>query len=135
MIGSSEPEEKVVCKIDMKLPSLNDYINVCRRNRFESASYKKKLERKIGSYMDNMPVFNNPIRIHFHWIEGNKRRDLDNICFSKKFILDAMVKLGKLKDDNRNCVTAFTDSFEYGEETCVILFIEEEKNGRKENVC
>jgi hypothetical protein len=36
-----------------------------------------------------------------------------------------MVKLGKLKDDNRNYVTGFTDTFEYGDETKVILEITE----------
>ena len=72
-----------------------------------------------------MPRFDNPIKIHFHWIEGNKKRDLDNVCFAKKFILDSMVKHGKLKDDNRKYVYAFTDTFEYGKETKVILEIEE----------
>lgn len=65
------------------------------------------------------------LRIHFHWIEENKRRDLDNICFAKKFILDALVKAGKLADDNRKNVTAFIDTFEYGNESRVILDIEE----------
>ena len=39
-----------------------------------------------------------------------------------------MVKCGKLKDDNRKCVTGFTDSFEYGSETKVILDIKEVSN-------
>ena len=34
---------------------------------------------------------------------------------------------GKLTDDNRRYVTAFTDEFEYGKETKVILEIEEIK--------
>lgn len=112
-------------EINMKLPSLNDYINVCRCNKYQAAKFKADIEREIGYYLMNMPKWNNPIKIHFTWIEGNKKRDLDNICFAKKFILDAMVKSQKLKDDNRKCVTAFTDSFEYGKETKVILKIEE----------
>jgi len=55
------------------------------------------------------------------------KEEIDNVCFAKKFILDAMVKCNKLKDDNRKCVTAFTDSFEYGSEAKVILEIEELK--------
>lgn len=110
--------------IDMKLPSLNDYVKVCRSNKFLAAKYKKDIEDKIGFFLINMPKYNKPIKIHFNWIEGNKKRDLDNICFSKKFILDAMVKFGKLENDNRNYVYAFTDSFEYGKETKVILEIE-----------
>ena len=72
-----------------------------------------------------MPKWTNPIKIHFHWIEGNKKRDLDNIAFAKKFILDSMVKIGKLKDDNRKYVTAFTDTFGHGKTTKVILEVEE----------
>ena len=111
--------------IDMKLPSLNDYIRVCRCNKYQAAKFKADIEQEIGLRLMKMPKWNNPIKIHFCWVEGNKKRDLDNIAFAKKFILDAMVKYGKLKDDNRKCVTAFTDSFEYGKETKVILEIEE----------
>ena len=113
--------------IDMKLPSLNDFIKVCRTNKYYANKYKAKLEQEIGLFLAKMPKWDNPIKIHFHWIEGNKKRDLDNICFAKKFILDSMVKNGKLKDDNRKYVTAFTDTFEYGNTTKVVLEIEEIK--------
>lgn len=123
-----QSSEKAIYEIDMKLPSLNEYINECRLNRYAGAKMKADIESRIAVYLQDMPLFKNPIKIHFHWIEGNKRRDLDNICFAKKFILDAMVKCKKLKDDNRKCVTAFTDTFSYGKETKVILQIEEAKN-------
>lgn len=118
---------KTIITIDMKLPSLNEYINVCRTNKYKAAKFKADLEADIALFLMPLRKYNNPIKIHFHWIEGSKRRDLDNICFAKKFILDAMVKAGKLKDDNRKCVTAFTDTFSYGKETKVILEIEEVK--------
>lgn len=111
--------------IDMKLPSLNDYIRVCRCNKYQAAKFKADIEHEIGYFLLKMPKWSKPIKIHFHWIEGNKKRDLDNICFAKKFILDAMVKYGKLENDNRKHVTAFTDTFEYGKETKVFLEIEE----------
>lgn len=130
-MNGSENLVKVTCEIDMKLPSLNDYVRVCRANAFQASKFKKDLERDIGYYIRKLPKFDKPIKIHFHWIEGNKRRDLDNIAFSKKFILDAMVKAGKLKDDNRRFVTAFTDTFSYGDTTKVILTIEEENDGEK----
>lgn len=116
--------------INMKLPSLNDYIRVCRCNKYQAAKFKADIEREIGFYIVQMPKWNNPIKIHFHWIEGNKRRDLDNICFAKKFILDAMVKHGKLTDDNRKNVCGFTDSFGYSNDGSfmVIIRIEEDNN-------
>ena len=112
-------------EIPLKLPSLNQYINECRKNRYAGANMKRNIEQDIGFYINTLPKYQKPIKIHFHWIEGNKKRDLDNVCFAKKFILDSMVKAGKLKDDNRNYVTGFTDTFEYGNETKVILEITE----------
>ena len=121
------------CVIDMKIPSLNDYIRACRSNAYLASKFKKDLEEEIGIYVMQLPKFEKPIKIHFHWIEGTKRRDFDNVAAGKKFILDAMVKQGRLKDDNRRFVTAFTDTFSYGNATKVILTIEEleESDGEK----
>ena len=116
---------KVICEIPMKLPSCNEYILACRTNRYVGAKMKNETEDEICFYIAKLPEFINPVTIHFHWVEKTKRRDLDGICFAKKFILDALVKAGKLKDDNRKCVMAFTDTFEYGDENKVILTIEE----------
>lgn len=116
---------KAICEIPLKLPSLNEYIDVCRTNPYKASKFKKDLESTIGIFISRLPVFERPIKIHFHWVEENKRRDLDNICAAKKFILDAMVKQGKLKDDNRRFVTAFTDTFEYQKEAKVVIEITE----------
>lgn len=124
---SSEHSQDHICEISMKLPSLNDYVDICRKNRFQAAKFKKNLEDDIAMFTGRLPRFTKPVVIHFHWVEGNKKRDLDNIAFAKKFILDSLVKQGKLLNDNRKCVTGFIDSFEYGEETKVILFIKEVK--------
>lgn len=111
--------------IPFKLPSCNDYINACRRNKYAAAKMKADVERDIGVFISQIPHIDKPVTITFTWIEESKRRDLDGICFAKKFILDAMVKQNVLTDDNRNCVTGFTDTFEYGEEAKVILEIME----------
>jgi Holliday junction resolvase RusA-like endonuclease len=116
---------KIKCEIPLKLPSLNEYINECRKNKYAGGKMKKEVENDISIFIQRLPQFENPIKINFTWVEGNKRRDLDNVAFAKKFILDALVKCGRLKDDNRKCVTAFTDSFSYGREWKVILEIEE----------
>ena len=113
-------------EIPLKLPSCNDYINECRRNRFAGAKMKANAEAEIGVYLARLPRFEHPVTIAFNWIEKNGRRDLDGIAFGKKFILDAMVKQGVIADDNRKCVTAFTDTFGYGDDYKVILEIEED---------
>lgn len=119
----------IICEIKLKLPSLNEYINLCRADKYGAAAYKKKIEQQIALFTGRLPRFEKPVEIHFHWVEENKRRDYDNVCFAKKFILDALVKQGKLKDDNRKCVAAFRDTFGYGEKAEVILTIKERENG------
>lgn len=111
-------------EIPLKLPSCNNYINACRNNRYEGAKMKKDTQNAIAVYLDKLPKFK-CVKIDFEWYEGNKRRDLDGICFAKKFILDTLVDLGKLQDDNRKNVCGFSDSFYYGKEWKVILHIKE----------
>ena len=116
---------KYTVVVPLKLLSLNEYVNLCRGNRFAAARYKEDIEKAITKYLSNLPKFNNPIHISFIWVEANKRRDLDNICYAKKHILDALVKSGKLKDDSRKYVVGFTDSFQYANTFQVILEIKE----------
>lgn len=112
-------------EINEKLPSCNEYIKLCRTNKYAAARMKLKIEQQIGYYLLKLPRYDEPIKIHFHWIEGSQRRDWDNVCFAKKFILDSMVKYKKLSDDNRKIVTSFTDTFEYQKgKAKVILEIE-----------
>ncbi len=112
-------------EIPFRLPSLNQYINECRKNKYAGANMKRAVEKDIGWYINKLPKYNKPIRIHFHWVEENKKRDLDNVFFAKKFILDSMVKAGKLKNDNRNCIKGFIDTYEYAKESKIILEIDE----------
>lgn len=125
IVNSSEAfSERVICEIPLKLPSCNEYINACRYNRYSGAKMKAEIEDCIIAYIHNLPRFDYPVKIGFHWVEANRRRDLDNIAFGKKFILDAMQKAGIISDDNRKHITSFTDSFSYGKEAKVILTIE-----------
>lgn len=116
-----EYSERITCEIPFRLPSLNEYIRACRSNKYEGYRMKADVEKDIIWFINNIPKFENPVIIEFTWIEENKRRDLDNIAFAKKFILDALVKAGKLKNDNRRNVTAFRDYFDYSNKSKVIL--------------
>ena len=111
--------------IPLKLPSLNDYVRVCRTNKYQAASFKKNIEEQIGWFIVGLPKFEKPIRIRFLWVEGNKKRDYDNVAFAKKFILDALVKYKKLPDDNRKYVVGYDDDFAYGSDFKVVLYIED----------
>lgn len=115
-------------EISKRLMGLNEYTNINRTNKYKGASAKKQeqayiiwcIKEQLGNIKIDKPVIG-----HFTWIEENKKRDLDNICFAKKFILDALVQAGVLQDDNRKIVTNFTDSFEYAKESKVIVELEE----------
>lgn len=115
-------------EISKRLMGLNEYTKFNRANKYLGATAKKKeqeyifwcIRKQLGNISIDKPVIG-----HFTWIEENKRRDLDNICFAKKFILDALVQAKVLKDDNRRIVTNFTDSFEYADKSKVIVELEE----------
>lgn len=94
------------------LPSLNDYTKACRGNRYSGATMKKKQEKLICTAIREAvlrgsckPMENYPTSIEIVWYEPNSRRDIDNITFATKFILDALVKSGILKDDSRKYVS------------------------------
>lgn len=110
-------------EIPIKFPSLNDWTEICRKNKYAANTLKQHLEKKAAEYLDELPTFKDPIVIHFIWIEENNRRDYDNIAFAKKFILDALQKSGKLPNDNRKWVTGFSDEFTLGTHAGVVVNI------------
>lgn len=93
-----------------KLPSLNDVIAKNRTNRYEGAKFKKSIETSIGWEIKKAVIAKTlkpvvtPCEIEVEWHEATKRRDVDNIHSSIKFILDAMVKNKILKNDSRRYV-------------------------------
>ena len=97
-------------EIPFRLPSYNEYIRECRTNKYKGAKFKKEVERGI-IYAIEQAVSNKelqsiekPCEIYIDWYEENKRRDVDNIQSGQKFILDALVQCGILKNDSRKYV-------------------------------
>ena len=111
--------------IPFKLPSLNEYTAACRGNRFVGAKMKKDIEVSLYPFLLRKPHFENPVKVSFEWHEANKRRDLDNVAFAKKFILDAMVACGILTNDSPKYVVALEDTFVHATEYGVRITIEE----------
>lgn len=115
-------EDTLTIELPIKFPSLNAYISQMNRNRYAGNAYKQKYQRLITPHLSKLPKpFPYPVKIHFLWIEDNHRRDLDNIAFAKKFILDALKNNGNLTDDNYHFVKGFSDDFSYEKEARVIL--------------
>ena len=97
-----------------QLPNLNEYTRACRSNRFVGAKMKKDAEAIISAHILEQlrgVHFENTVKLSFKWYEPNKKRDLDNICFAKKFILDALVSNGTIVADGWKGVIGFTDEF------------------------
>lgn len=119
---------KYKLEIKERLPGLNEYTAYNRTNRFAGATLKKGTEEHIYYYileqLKNIKI-NKKVFIKFTWVEENGKRDLDNICFAKKFILDALVKAKVLENDNKSHISGFIDSFEYADKSKVIVELEE----------
>lgn len=97
-----------------KLAGLNDYTKACRSNRYVGAKMKVDAEAKITACIkEQIPnvQIENTVELKFRWYEPNKKRDLDNICFAKKFILDALVSNKTIMADGWRGVIGFTDEF------------------------
>lgn len=96
--------------IQGRLDGLNEYTQANRSNRHEGAEMKRKNEELVMLSVRKVKI-KQPVKIAFKWYEKNSRRDMDNIAFAKKFILDALVKKGVLQDDGWKWVKGFTDEF------------------------
>lgn len=98
-----------------RLPGLNEYISAERANRHKGAKMKRESElvilAEIKKQLKGVRI-KNPVEIHYLWIEPDRRRDRDNIAFAKKFVQDALVSSGVLKDDGWKYVVGFSDRFE-----------------------
>lgn len=97
--------------IQERLPSLNEMINSNRSNKYKGMRIKNELDDAIGMYIQLAlssgtlkPMGDTPCEVYIDWYEKTKRRDVDNIQSSQKFILDALQKCGVLKNDSRKYV-------------------------------
>ena len=79
-------------------------------NRYNGNNFKQDIEESIGwaikqaKTKGDLTQWEEPCEIYIEWHEKTKRRDVDNIQSSQKFILDALVKNGILKNDGQRWV-------------------------------
>ncbi len=121
--------------IDAKLPSLNEYQEKCRANRYAGAKMKKDIEdvilwsiRTAANKGTLHKVTAYPVQVAIEWHEKDKRRDIDNIQSAAKFILDAMTKSNLIKDDGRKYISQVTPRVIDDTKTFVKVKILEEKD-------
>lgn len=90
-----------------RLDGLNEYTKCNRSNKYLGSKIKKNNEKAIILAIKQanlQKICKYPIEIIINWYEPNNRRDIDNVTFAVKFILDALVKAGILIDDSRKYV-------------------------------
>lgn len=96
-----------------RLMNLNEYQNHCRANRYGGNSWKQKEQEKVELAIERhgLSPMIEPVDIKFLWVEPNMRRDKDNIRFAAKFILDALVSKGIIKNDGWRNIGNLSDTF------------------------
>jgi Holliday junction resolvase RusA-like endonuclease len=113
------------------LPTLNEFIAANNKHRLVANKMKRTAEN--GLLMELMMMEAKPItsqvHLHYHWVMKDKRKDKDNIAFAQKFVQDALVKFGVLRNDGWAEVDGFTHHFSVNKEIpCLILSIEKLPN-------
>lgn len=104
---------KQILIIPNRLPGLNDIILDARTNKFKSAMQKRKYTDFIINIINfqNIKSFDKKVFISFTWYEKNMKRDPDNIVVGKKYILDALVRSGIIKNDGWENISGFQDKW------------------------
>lgn len=89
-------------EIPGKLPSLNDYVDACRRNPYVGNKAKQRTQDEVMLAIKaaRLKPMRAPVSVSFEWVEPDMRRDKDNISSAKKYILDALVESGVISNDN-----------------------------------
>jgi len=96
------------------LPHLNEYTRQLNISKFRGSDLKRTTERLISLHIKAQlkdVKFSDAVHIRITWVEPNQKRDKDNIAFAKKFIFDALVSCGVLKNDGWAQIDGFSDSF------------------------
>lgn len=106
---NARTHENMVIKfiVQDRLDGLNEYTRANRSNRHIGNSVKKQNELAVIWAIRQAKlskVSNYPIKLNITWYEPNSKRDIDNIIFAVKFILDALVKEKILVNDTQKCV-------------------------------
>ena len=117
-----------------KLPGYNEQCEADRKNAIAGYRLRNDTENMIlfliraSMNRGNTRKIMKPCRIHFDWCECRTNRDLDNIFFAKKYILDALQVAGILPNDSQKWVQHLSDDFHKcrsQQDECIVVEIEE----------
>lgn len=107
-------------------PTLNEYIEAERTNRFLASKMKKSATNavKIMTLEQHPEKLEGLLDVQIVWGRKDNKHDPDNIYFAVKFILDGIVKAGVLPGDGRKNIR---NIFHYIDQTiensCMVQFL------------
>lgn len=97
-----------------ELADLNAFIKATNNSRYGGNNIKQVETDRVAYTVKKYypwPEEDYPVHIMFRWYTKNTRKDIDNVAFAKKFVLDGLVRGGIILDDRRKYVSGFTDTF------------------------
>lgn len=116
--------------IRYRLPSLNDVIDENRRDKHEGNRLKREVQDIIGQYIRVSrakkllaPIATEGNVVFIEWREANRKRDVDNVQSSVKFILDALVVHKILPNDTRRWVDQVYHRVVDSDESGAVVYI------------
>lgn len=100
--------------IPFTLPSLNEYIDVERTNRYKAAKMKRNCQDQICIALSRQirGRLKEPVVMDYLWVEKDRRRDKSNITgWARKVIEDALVQIKALRNDGWDNIENWHDDF------------------------
>lgn len=113
-------------EIPGRFVSLNEFY---RMEKYQQNRVKDELDSLVAwsAKAAGVKPCKGRIRYRVLWVEQNRRRDLDNVAFAKKFIQDGLVKAGILHNDTHHEIAGFSDDFAYDSKNPrIVVTLEEE---------
>lgn len=107
------PNNKFIIK--GRLSGLNEYTTanrIVKGNFYKGASVKRENQDTVINAIREAKlsvIDKYPLTIKTTYYEPNNRRDIDNVSFAIKFILDSLVKTGIIPDDSKKYVNKRID--------------------------
>lgn len=99
------------------LPGMNELLTAAKSGHGKGNAYSRLKAHWTATVwaqakVQRVPKFSRPVVFTFEWVEGNKRRDPDNVAAGgRKLVLDGLVEAGVLPGDGWRYVQAWTDRF------------------------
>ncbi len=87
-----------------RFPSLNEYTAANRSDYRLGAKMKRQETERVAWAAKGKGKIKGPYKVRVVWYEKDRRRDVDNVEFAIKYILDGLVLAGVVEGDSQRFV-------------------------------